>query len=79
MVHEVLKLKPMILYPTVNEVKSVGIEWLSDAYHTGVREVYGHSIVLTVLNIDVLKGEYYYPIIWTLHKQRSVTHPMVLK
>lgn len=41
MVREVLKLKPVILYPKVNEAKSVGIVSFSDASHEGIREVYG--------------------------------------
>lgn len=74
MLHEILKLKPLLLFRKTNGIKHALITTFADASHFGVSEVYGQSGILSGFKMTVEQNTSYHPITWSSQKQRKVRY-----
>lgn len=74
MVRELLRLKPAILFRKPTEIKVSIIVTFSDASHSGVRQVYGQSCIVSGIMIDIPHRTIYHPVIRSTSKQKKISY-----
>lgn len=74
MVREFRRFRPTILFRKPSTVKVASILTFSDSFHSGTREVYSQSCILTGLKVEASHGVTFHPIIWASHKQKMTSY-----